>query len=184
SVGRAFDGASLKIVDEDGHEQPTGERGEILLRGPGIVAGYWQNADETSNVFLDGWLKTGDVGFVDEDSWLYIVDRTKNMIVASGYKVWPREVEDVLYQVPGIHEAAVVGVPDDYRGETVVAAVSLSDPDKRANWDEFEEQLRQHCKKHLANYKVPSRFIVKNDLPKNFNGKIQHREIVAEIAPQ
>lgn len=184
SVGRAFDGASLKIVDEDGNEQPTGERGEILLRGPGIVAGYWQNADETSNVFLDGWLKTGDVGFVDEDSWLYIVDRTKNMIVASGYKVWPREVEDVLYQVPGIHEAAVVGVPDDYRGETVVAAVSLSDPDKRANWDDFEEQLRQHCKKHLANYKVPSRFIVKNDLPKNFNGKIQHREIVAEVASQ
>lgn len=182
SVGRVFDHSEIKIIDEDGNALPTGERGEILLRGPGIVAGYWQNEAETSNVFLDGWLRTGDVGFLDDDEWLYIVDRTKNMIVASGYKVWPREVEDVLYQRPEIHEVAVVGAPDEYRGETVVAAVSLSNQGKEADWSKLEQQLRTYCNDNLANYKVPSRFILKDELPKNFNGKIQHRDIVAEVS--
>ena len=182
SVGQIFKDSKIKIVDEHGKEQPAGERGEILLRGPGIIEGYWQNAEETANVHLDGWLRTGDVGFLDDDEWLYIVDRTKNMIVASGYKVWPREVEDVLYQVPTVHEVAVVGAPDPYRGETVVAAVSLTKEGQKQDWDQLEQSLLEHCRNHLANYKVPSRFILKDDLPKNFNGKIQHRTILAEIA--
>lgn len=184
SVGRIFEHSAVKIVDSHGVELHAGERGEIVLKGPGVVAGYWQNEAETANVFLDGWLRTGDVGFLDDDEWLYIVDRTKNMIVASGYNVWPREVEDVLYQRPEIREVAVVGAPDEYRGETVVAAVSLSKAGKETDWANLEQELLTYCKSHLANYKVPSRFVLKDELPKNFNGKIQHREIVAEITQQ
>src|SRR5699024_9662780 len=136
SVGQIFRDSELKIVDDQGNEQPAGQRGELLLRGAGIIEGYWQNDEETANVYLDGWLRTGDVGFVDDDGWLYIVDRTKNMIVASGYKVWPREIEDLLYSHPFIREAAVIGVPDDYRGETVVAAISLTEEGKKRQWPE------------------------------------------------
>lgn len=184
SVGQIFKESELKIVDDQGNEQPVGERGEVVLRGPGIIEGYWQNDEETTNVYLDGWLRTGDVGFVDEDGWLYIVDRTKNMIVASGYKVWPREIEDLLYSHPFIREAAVIGVPDDYRGETVVAAISLTEEGKNRQWFEVEKDILSLCQKNLANYKVPSRLILREELPKNFNGKIQHRTILAEVTGQ
>jgi long-chain acyl-CoA synthetase len=119
------------VVDETG--QPVGPRepGELLVRGPNVMAGYWRKPTETAETLAGGWMHTGDVGFVDEEGWFYLVDRKKDMISASGFKVWPREVEDVLYGFPGIREAAVVGAPDDYRGETVVAFVSSADGTRR-----------------------------------------------------
>lgn len=180
SVGQALFDTRMRIVDVDGHPLPVGERGEVTLAGPGIVAGYWENDEATETAFAEGWLRTGDVGFIDRSGWLYIVDRTKNMIVASGFKVWPREVEDVLYAHPSLREVAVVGVPDEYRGETVVACVSLAEEVKPEGWPELQGELRAYCKKSMAAYKVPSRFILKEELPKNFNGKIQHRELRAE----
>ncbi len=110
---------------DDGSELGAGEVGEIVTRGPGVTPGYWERPEETAAAIVDGWLHTGDVGKRDEDGWFYLVDRIKDMINVSGYKVWPREVEDVLYQHPAVVEASVVGAPDDYRGETVVAYVVL-----------------------------------------------------------
>ena len=117
---------------------PFGEQGEILVRGPQVVPGYWRRPDATAETFPDGELRTGDIGFMDPQGWLYVVDRKKDMINASGFKVWPREVEDVLYTHPAVREAAVVGVPDGYRGETVKAYISLrpgadTDPDELAD---------------------------------------------------
>lgn len=182
SVGIPLFDTELRIADPDGKELPTGERGEILVRGPGIVNGYWENTEATEGAFTDGWLRTGDIGFVDPEGWLYIVDRTKNMIVASGYKVWPREVEDVLYSHSAVREAAVVGVPDPYRGENVVAYVSLDKAADEATRETLLQELRQYCTERLAAYKVPRRIFVKEELPKNFNGKIQHRDLKTEAS--
>ena len=115
----------VRIVGEDGADLPAGEVGELVTAGPQVVAGYWHKPEETENALAGGALRTGDVGSMDADGWFYIVDRKKDQINVSGYKVWPREVEDVLYQHPSIREAAAVGVPDPYRGETVKAVVSL-----------------------------------------------------------
>lgn len=178
SVGPALSGVEIMIVDDHDQPLPPHEQGEVLIKGPGVVAGYWQRSDEDT-FRPDGWARTGDVGFLDENGWLYIVDRTKNLIVASGYKVWPREVEDVLYRHPAIHEAAVVGVPDEYRGETVVAFVALNDGATAT-----EEELTAYCRGEIAAYKVPSRIKFKPELPKNFNGKIQVRELKAETSAE
>lgn len=182
SVGEVLFDTRVRIADAEGNTVPMGERGEVLLSGPGIVSGYWENEEASASAFVDGWLKTGDVGFLDAQGWLYIVDRTKNMIVASGYKVWPREVEDVLYAHEAVREVAVVGAPDEYRGETVVACVALAEDVDASSWPQMQEALRTYCKENLAAYKVPSRFLLKDELPKNFNGKIQHRELRAEAA--
>lgn len=182
SVGIPMFDTQLRIADPDGHELPTGERGEVLLKGPGIITGYWRNTEASEAAFTDGWIRTGDIGFVDPEGWLYIVDRTKNMIVASGYKVWPREVEDVLYSHAAVREAAVVGTPDAYRGETVVAYVSLDEDSDEKGKVTLLQELREYCAERLAAYKVPRRIFVKEDLPKNFNGKIQHRDLKAEAS--
>ncbi|EFF90207.1 long-chain-fatty-acid-CoA ligase, partial [Streptomyces sp. e14] len=124
----------VRIVDDEGRELPFGESGEIVVSGPQVVPGYWRRPDATAETFPGGELRTGDIGFMDERGWLYVVDRKKDMINASGFKVWPREVEDVLYTHPAVREAAVVGVPDGYRGETVRAYISLR-PDAQADPD-------------------------------------------------
>lgn len=174
SVGLPMFDTQLRIEGPDGTEVPSGERGEVCLKGCGIISGYWRNEEASRATFRDGWLRTGDVGFVNDEGWLFIVDRTKNMIIASGYKVWPREVEDVLYRHPAVNEAAVVGVPDDYRGETVSAFVSLADDGAQRP---TAEELIAYCKESLAAYKVPRRITFMDELPKNFNGKIQHRDL-------
>lgn len=176
SVGPALSGIEIMITNDQGQPLEAHEHGEVLVRGPGVAAGYWQHPDDET-FRTDGWARTGDVGFLDEDNWLYIVDRTKNLIVASGYKVWPREVEDVLYKHPAVQEVAVVGAPDEYRGETVVAFVSLDDDAKVTAKD-----LINYCRSEMAAYKVPSRIVRKSELPKNFNGKIQVRDLKAETA--
>ncbi|WP_055612240.1 class I adenylate-forming enzyme family protein [Streptomyces phaeochromogenes] len=172
AVGLPGPDTVVRIVDEQGAEVPFGEQGEILVRGPQVVPGYWRLPEATAETFPDGELRTGDIGFMDTDGWLYVVDRKKDMINASGFKVWPREVEDVLYTHPAVREAAVVGVPDGYRGETVKAYISL-----RPGADEDPDAFAAYCKERLAAYKYPRQVEILPDLPKTASGKILRREL-------
>lgn len=172
AVGVPGPDSVVRIVDDLGAEVPFGEQGEIAVRGPQVVPGYWRRPDATAEAFPDGELRTGDIGFMDANGWLYVVDRKKDMINASGFKVWPREVEDVLYTHPAVREAAVVGIPDDYRGETVKAYVSL-----RPGTDAGPDELAAYCKERLAAYKYPREVEVLRELPKTASGKILRREL-------
>jgi long-chain acyl-CoA synthetase len=163
-----------RIVDERGVELPAGEVGEVLIRGPQVVPGYWRKPEETEHALAGGELRTGDVGKMDADGWLYIVDRRKDLIIASGYKVWPREVEDVLCSHPAVREAAVVGVPDSYRGESVSAFVSLA-----PGATPTPAALIEYCRERLAAYKRPAQITVLDELPKTASGKILRRELRA-----
>ncbi len=175
SVGVPIPNTICRVVDvTTGQDVPPGEVGELITKGPEVVAGYWEKPEETAYAIRDGFLYTGDVAKMDEDGWFYLVDRKKDMIIVSGYKVWPREVEDVLYQHPGVREAAVIGVPDAYRGETVKAYVSLKSG--------FEgrvtpEELIEFCKARMANYKYPRFVEVLDELPKTPTGKFLRREL-------
>ncbi len=175
SIGRPIFQTQMRIVSDEGADLPDGEAGELLVRGPWMVSGYWNKPAESARLRdADGWLRTGDVAFRDADGWTYLVDRKKDMIVASGYKVWPREVEDVLYAHPAVREAAVVGLPDAYRGETVAAFVALR-PGQEATADE----LAAHCRERLAAYKAPRSIELRAELPKTTSGKILRRELRA-----
>jgi long-chain acyl-CoA synthetase len=155
-----------------GKEVPVGEIGEFATSGPQVIPGYWNNPEATAEGLPGGELLTGDVGFMDEDGWFYLVDRKKDMINAAGYKVWPREVEDVLYGHPAVREAAVVGVPDEYRGETVKAYVS-----QKPGVTVTEEDLIEFCKQQMAAYKYPRSIQFIDELPKTATGKILRREL-------
>ena len=172
SVGVPIFNAVARILDDDGREVPFGEVGEIATSGPMVVPGYWNRPDATQRTMPGGELRTGDVGFMDSDGWFYLVDRKKDMIVASGYKVWPREVEDTLVRHPAVREAAVVGVPDPYRGETVWAYVSL-----RPGASATPEELIEFCRAEMAAYKYPRHVEVLPDLPKTPTGKLLRREL-------
>jgi len=175
SVGVPIPNSIIKIADLDtGEDLPVGQVGEIVTKGPMVVPGYWQKPDETANAIREGWLYTGDVGRMDENGWFYLVDRKKDMIVASGFKVWPREVEDVLYQHEAVKEASVVGVPDPYRGETVKAFIALKDG--------FEGKvdpkiLIDFCKDRLATYKSPRDIEFIQEVPKTATGKFLRRDL-------
>ncbi|MFC9032688.1 AMP-binding protein [Streptomyces arboris] len=172
SVGVPGPDTVVRILDETGQEVPFGEQGEIAVRGPQVVSGYWNLPEATEAAFPDGELRTGDIGFMDAAGWLYVVDRKKDMINASGFKVWPREVEDVLYTHPAVREAAVVGVPDTYRGETVRAYVSL-----RPGTSVEPGELGTYCEERLAAYKYPREVEILTELPKTASGKILRREL-------
>ncbi|MCX5139237.1 MULTISPECIES: class I adenylate-forming enzyme family protein [unclassified Streptomyces] len=172
SVGVPGPDTVVRIIDENGADVPFGEQGEIAVRGPQVVSGYWRLPEATAVAFPDGELRTGDIGFMDREGWLYVVDRKKDMINASGFKVWPREVEDVLYTHPAVREAAVVGVPDAYRGETVRAYVSL-----RPGASVEPDELGAYCKERLAAYKYPREVEILAELPKTASGKILRREL-------
>jgi long-chain acyl-CoA synthetase len=172
AVGRAVPHTTVVIVGEGDVRLGPGEAGEIAVAGPQVVPGYWDKPQETASAFRNGLMHTGDIGVTDEDGWLYVVDRSKDMIVASGFKVWPREVEDVLYEHPAVREAAVIGVPDEYRGETVWGYVSLQ-PGATVQ----ESELIQHCRERLAAYKYPRVVRVLPELPKTPSGKIVRREL-------
>ena len=172
SVGVPVFNTVVRILDDAGGELPPGEVGEIATSGPMVVPGYWNRPDATERTLPGGELRTGDVGFMDSDGWFYLVDRKKDMIVASGYKVWPREVEDTLARHPAVREAAVIGVPDAYRGETVWAYVSL-----RPGTSTTPEELTEFCRAELAAYKYPRHIEVLPDLPKTPTGKLLRREL-------
>lgn len=170
-------GGPSEDVTPDGRSAPDieaapGELGEIVTQGPSVTPGYWGKPEETAHAIRAGWLHTGDVGKRDDDGWFYIVDRIKDMIVAGGYKVWPRDVEDALYTHPAVQEAAVVGEPDDYRGETVAAHVVL-----RPGEDASVDALIAHCRERLAVYKAPRVIHLVDELPKTASGKILRREL-------
>ncbi|GAC1593139.1 MAG: hypothetical protein NVS3B21_13790 [Acidimicrobiales bacterium] len=172
AVGVPVPNTIVRIVGDDGKDLPLGEVGEIVAEGPQVIAGYWEKPDETEANLPGGALKSGDVGFMSPEGWVFIVDRKKDMINASGYKVWPREVEDVLAEHPAVLEAAVVGVPDEKRGETVKAFVSIK-PGASATPDE----LVAHCKERMAAYKYPRIVVILDELPKTVTGKILRREL-------
>jgi long-chain acyl-CoA synthetase len=172
SVGVPVFNTVARILDDAGNELPPGQVGEIATSGPMVVPGYWNRPDASERALPGGELRTGDVGFMDSDGWFYLVDRKKDMIVASGYKVWPREVEDTLVRHPAVREAAVVGVPDPYRGETVWAYVSL-----RPGASATPAELTEFCRAELAAYKYPRHIEVLPDLPKTPTGKLLRREL-------
>ena len=173
SIGMPAPGAESRIVSvEDGSELPPGEIGEIVIRGPAVTPGYWKRPDATAAALENGWLHTGDVGKRDDEGWFYLVDRIKDMINVSGYKVWPRDVEDVLYQHPAVLESCVVGVPDDYRGERVRAYVAL-----KAGAEATPDELIAHCRSGLAVYKAPREVVLLDAIPKTQTGKALRREL-------
>lgn len=174
SIGLTYPATEAKIVDlENGTEEvPLGQEGELCIRGPQVMKGYWNRPDETAIALRDGWLYTGDVARMDEDGYFYIVQRKKDMIIVGGFNVYPNEVEDVLFTHPAVLEAAVIGVPDQYRGESVKAFVVLK-PGAAAT----VEELSEFCKTNLAKYKVPSVIRVVPSLPKSAVGKVLRREL-------
>ena len=176
SVGLIIPGLEAWIVDVENQDivMAPGQEGELVLRGPSIVKGYWENHDETAKAIKEGRLFTGDIAKIDEQGWCYIVDRKKDLINVSGFKVWPRDVEDVLYLHPGVKEAAVVGIPDSYRGETVKAFVSLNDD---CQGKTTPAELVSFCKERLAAYKYPRIIEIIDELPKTNTGKILRREL-------
>ena len=172
SVGAPLYNTVVRVVGDDGQDLPPGEVGELVTSGPQVVPGYWGKPEETARALPGGALHTGDVGYMDERGWFYIVDRKKDQINAGGYKVWPREVEDVLYEHEAVREAAVVGVPDEYRGETVKAFVSL-----RAGTSATEEELISFCRQRMAAYKYPRLLEILDEIPKTVTGKLLRREL-------
>jgi long-chain acyl-CoA synthetase len=172
SVGVPVPSSGAWILDESGHELPVGEIGELAVSGPRITPGYWNRPEATAAAFADGRFKTGDLAFMDQDGWFYLVDRKKDMIIASGFKVYPREVEDVLYEHPAVLEAAVIGIPDNYRGESVKAFVSL-----RTGQTATPEELIRYCRERMAAYKYPRSIEILFEIPKNATGKILRREL-------
>jgi long-chain acyl-CoA synthetase len=173
AVGIPVPGCRVRIVDPgDGRDLGPGEAGEIVVSGPMVVPGYWQLPEESAHAVRDGWLHTGDVGKETDDGWLFVVDRLKDLINAGGYKVFPRDVEDVLYQHAAVREASVVGVPDEYRGETVKAFVSLVSGASASS-----EELIEFCKNRMSAYKYPRAVEILDELPKNASGKLLRREL-------
>jgi long-chain acyl-CoA synthetase len=173
SIGIPVPGVEMKVVDEDDNELPQGEVGEIVIRGPVVMSGYWNREDATAETIdSGGWLHSGDMAHVDEDGYFFIVDRKKDMIIRGGFNVYPREVEEVLYEHPAVAEAAVVGMPHESLGEEVGAAVALKDGQEVS-----AEELRDYVKQRVAAYKYPRRVWFADELPKGPTGKILKREI-------
>ncbi|WP_051183152.1 class I adenylate-forming enzyme family protein [Nocardia vinacea] len=179
SVGVPLPGLMARIVAADGSEMEPGDQGELELTGLSVAAGYWRNQEATERTMPGGRLRTGDGAIMDSDGWVYLVDRLKDQINVSGFKVWPREVEDALYEHAAVHESAVVGKPDPYRGETVVAFVSLE-----AGHVVDEAELVGFLRERLAAYKCPSQIIIVDDLPKTQTGKIRRKELRDELLPR
>jgi long-chain acyl-CoA synthetase len=172
SIGTPVEGVEMKVMDDEDHEVAQGEVGEIVIRGHNVMKGYWHKPDATAETMRDGWFHSGDMARVDEDGYFFIVDRKKDMIIRGGYNVYPREIEEVLYEHPAVREAAVLGVPDESLGEEVGAAVALKEGASAT-----PDELRQYVKGQVAAYKYPRRVWIVDELPKGPTGKILKREI-------
>jgi long-chain acyl-CoA synthetase len=174
SAGKVLAGVELRLVDEDGEDALVGDVGQVWVRGPNVFAGYLDDPEATARVLTpDGWLRTGDIGVCDDDGWLYLVDRAKDLVIVSGFNVYPAEVEEVLAEHPGVAEVGVAGVHHDATGEAVVAFV-VREPGS----DVDETELGEHARNHLARYKCPSRIVFVDQLPRNPMGKLLRRELV------
>ncbi|MGF3103953.1 long-chain-fatty-acid--CoA ligase [Rossellomorea sp. DUT-2] len=176
SVGVPWPSTDAAIFSlETGEPLPPNEMGEIVVKGPQVMKGYWNRPEETEQTLRDGWLLTGDLGYMDERGYFYVVDRKKDMIIAGGFNIYPREIEEVLYEHPAIQEVVAAGVPDEYRGETVKAYVVLKEGEVLT-----EEELNEFARKYLAAYKVPRIYEFRKELPKTAVGKILRRALVEE----
>ena len=179
SIGVPVEGVEMKVVDDEGTDVPQGEVGEIVLKSPHLMKAYWNRDDATSEVMKDGWFHTGDMATIDEDGYFFIVDRKKDLIIRGGYNVYPREIEEVLYEHPAVREAAVVGVKHESLGEEVGAAVALKDGE-----DVSADEIKEYVKERVAAYKYPRQVWFVDELPKGPTGKIMKREIeVPERSP-
>jgi long-chain acyl-CoA synthetase len=170
SVGTPVDMVEMRVVDEEDRDVRPGAWGEVVFRGPNVMLGYWNRAEETRVAMRGGWFHTGDVGYTDEDGYLYLVDRVKDMVNTAGFKIWPREVEEVLYRHPAVGECAVVGMPDAVKGE-IARAFVVRRPGAQPTGDELDA----YCRRHLAGYKVPRAWEFVDELPKSATGKILKR---------
>ena len=176
SIGLPWPDTDSKIVKKGTTEEvPVGEVGEIAVKGPQIMKGYWKREKETNETLKDGWLMTGDMGRMDEDGFFYVVDRKSDMIIASGFNIYPREVEEILFEHNDIQEVAVIGIPDEYRGETVKAVIV---PKQGMTLD--KKQLDRYCRKNLAAFKVPRIYEFREELPKTIIGKVLKRQLIEE----
>jgi long-chain acyl-CoA synthetase len=174
SIGTPIDGVEMKVVDEVGDEVPAGDVGEIVIRGHNVMKSYWQRPDATAEAIAsDGWFHSGDLARVDDDGYYFIVDRKKELIIRGGYNVYPREIEEVLYEHPAVHEAAVIGIPHASLGEEVGAAVAL-----KPGAETTSEELRAFAKSQVPAYKYPRHVWLVDALPKGATGKILKREIM------
>ena len=171
TIGLPLPNTDVKLVDDFGDELPPGSAGELAISGPQVMAGYWQRPEETAHALADGWLRTGDIATVDERGYFRIVDRKKDLIVVSGFKVYPNEIEEVVTQHPGVAECAAIGVPDEKTGEAVKLVVVKRDPLLS------EESIRAHCSGKLTNYKLPRHIEFRTELPKTPVGKVLRREL-------
>jgi len=178
SIGIPAPRTEVRLVDDNGNEVAQGEPGELIVRGPQVMQGYWNQPEETAKSLRNGWFHTGDVAVMDDDLTFRIVDRKKDMIIISGFNVYPNEIEEVIAAHDKVMEAAIVGVPDARTGETVLAYVVKRDPTLT------EEELAAHCRSHLTGYKVPSRYIFRDELPKTPIGKILRRDLRKEAVGQ
>jgi long-chain acyl-CoA synthetase len=169
SIGPALPGVNVKIVDENDQEVPIREKGEVVVSGPNVMKGYWNRKEETEITLRNGWLHTGDIGYQDEDGYFYIIDRKKDLINRGGMKIYPREIEEVLYQYQTFLEVSVVGEVDEVLGEEIVAYVTLKEKDKVIKL----EDVQSFCKEKLAPYKVPRKLYIIDEMPKTLSGKIQ-----------
>lgn len=172
SIGQPVRGVRFRVIDEQGQDLPPGEPGEILISGPNVMKGYWRNPEATQEAIVEGWLRTGDIGTYDDEGFYYIVDRKKDLIIRGGYNIYPREIEEVLYEHPAIAEAAVVGFSHPVHGEEIAAVITLR-PGANANADEIQSFVRDR----VAAYKYPRHIEIVNELPKNATGKILKRDI-------
>jgi fatty-acyl-CoA synthase len=176
STGRAIAHVEIEIRDDRGRHLAPGERGEICLRGPKITQGYWKDSEKTASAFFGDWFRSGDVGYLDADGFLYLVDRKKDLIISGGENIASSEVERVIYELPQVREVAVVGIPDDRWGEQPAAVVVLAD-----NGALSLQELADHCRTRLAGFKVPKRLIIRDSLPRNPSGKVLKRVLRAEL---
>jgi long-chain acyl-CoA synthetase len=174
SIGTPIAGVEMKVVDDEGSGVEQGGVGEIVIRGHNVMKGYWNRPDATAEVMRDGWFASGDMATVDSDGYFFIVDRKKDMIIRGGYNVYPREIEEILYEHPAVSEAAVVGVPDDSLGEEIAAVVVL-----KTGAEASADDIRAYVKERVAAYKYPRKLWFSEALPKGPTGKILKREIKA-----
>jgi len=177
SAGRPINDVSVCIMDHNDNVLPPGKHGEICVQGPNVMKGYWKNEEATRTMHRGGWLHSGDVGYLDEDGYLYITGRVKDLIIKGGENIAPKEIEEAIYEHPAVAEAAVVGVPDVTYGENIWAVIAT-----RPGQTVTEDEIKAHAAKYITKFKIPARVIFKSDLPKNEVGKIMKKELREEIA--
>ena len=177
SCGKPVFHTDIRIVDPDDNDLPQGQMGEVIVKGPNVIREYWRQPEETARAIVDGWLHTGDMGYLDEEGYLYLVDRRKDMYISGGENVYPAEVEDVIMSFPGVADVGVIGIPDERWGEVGMAAVV-----KEPNADVTEEKIIEQCRGKLAKYKIPKKVAFVDQLPRTLTGKILKKELRARFA--